>query len=213
MGGSQEGAANRQHKRRTTRNKHLGNFSRLERLCWDMILSSVGRTAALETAKRPVFVSTPSKKWLKETVHVNGLHKKLNSLGTETCLMEMMLAGAKSALTRQAIQSASRPNETSGIPRGHRFLSAVKGRISKQWISGQPDHIGDKATKKNNALNWATTVIDCFFTQWFKVWDQRNLDRHGLITKVVPTSWKTSLICAHSRKQSLKTSGACSKHR
>jgi len=21
-------------------------------------------------------------------------------------------------------------------------------------------------------------VIDCFFTQWFKVWDQRNLDRH-----------------------------------
>jgi len=54
-----------------------------------------------------------------------------------------------------------------------------KGRISKQWIERQCDYIGDRATKKNNALNWAATVIDYFFTQWFKVWDKRNLDRHG----------------------------------
>jgi len=32
---------------------------------------------------------------------MSGLRKKLNSLGTEIGLMEMMLAGVKSALTRQ----------------------------------------------------------------------------------------------------------------
>jgi len=32
---------------------------------------------------------------------MSGLRKKLNSLGTETGLMEMMLAGVKSAMTRQ----------------------------------------------------------------------------------------------------------------
>jgi len=110
---------------------------------------------------------------------MSGLRKKLGSLGTEICLMEMMLAGVKSALTRQPFR----------VPRNLRNLAAAqeaigwthlfKGRISKHWIERQRDYIGDKATKKNNALNWATTVIDYFFTQWFKVCDQRNMDRHG----------------------------------
>jgi len=39
--------------------------------------------------------------------------------------------------------------------------------------------LATKVSKKNNdALNWATTVIDCFFTQWFKVCNQGNLDCH-----------------------------------
>jgi len=59
------------------------------------------------------------------------------------------------------------------------WTNLFKGRISKQWIKRLRDYIGDKATTKNNALNWATTVIGYFFTQWFKVWDQRNLDPHG----------------------------------
>jgi len=110
---------------------------------------------------------------------MSGLRKKLNSLGTETGLMEMMLAAVKSALTRRQV----------GVPQDLRNLAAAqeaigwshlfKCQISKQWINRQRDHIGDKATTKNNALNWATTVIDCFFTQWFKVQDQRNLDHHG----------------------------------
>jgi len=68
-------------------------------------------------------------------------------------------------------------NDNCSVPSGYRNL--FKGWISKQWIDRQRDHIGDKATTKNNTLNWATTVVDYFFTQWFKVWDQRNLDRHG----------------------------------
>jgi len=84
---------------------------------------------------------------------MSGLCKKLGSLGTEIGLMEMMLSGVKSALRRQPFR----------VPHGQRNLAAAqeatgcthlfKGRISKQWIARQRDYIGDKATKKNNALN------------------------------------------------------------
>jgi len=110
---------------------------------------------------------------------MSGLCKKLNSLGTETGLMEMMLARAKSALTRQLFRV---PHDLRNLAAAQEVIGQThlfKGRISKQWVERQSDHIGDKTTKKNNALNWATMVIDYFFTQWFKVWDQRNLDRHG----------------------------------
>jgi len=92
-------------------------------------------------------------------------------LNIDIGLMEMMLAGVKNALTRQQFR----------VPQDLSKLAAAlfKGWISKQWIDRQQCHIGHKAATKNNALNGATTVIDCFFTQWLKVWDQRNLDRHG----------------------------------
>jgi len=115
--------------------------------------------------------------WRKQ--FMSGLCKKLNSLGTETGLMEMMLAGVKSALTRQQFRVPQELRNSAAAQEAMGWIHLFKGRISKQWINRQRDHIGDKATTKNNALNWATTVTDHFFTQWFKVWDQRNLDRHG----------------------------------
>ena len=93
--------------------------------------------------------------------------------------MEMVLAGIKSALTRQPFSVAQDLRNLAAAQEAIGWTNLFKGRISKQWIERQRHHIGDKATTKNNALNWATTVIDHFFTQWFKVWDQRNLDRHG----------------------------------
>jgi len=107
------------------------------------------------------------------------LHKKLNSLGTETGVMEMMLAGVKSALTRQPCRVHHDLMNLAAAQEAIGWTRMFKGRIFKQWIARQRDYIGNKAIKKNNALNWAATVIDCFFTQWFKVWDQRNLDCHG----------------------------------
>jgi len=110
---------------------------------------------------------------------MSGMRKKLDSLDTETGLMEMLIAGVKCALTRQQfrlpqdLRSAAAAQEATGW--SHLF----EGRISDQWTERQRDCIGNKVTKKNSALNWATTVIDCFFTQQFKVWNQTNLDRHG----------------------------------
>jgi len=110
---------------------------------------------------------------------MSGLLKKLNSLGAEMGLMEMMLAGVNSALTREQFGVPQELRNLGAAQEATGWIHLFKGRISKQWINRCRDLIGDKATTKNTALNWATTATDCFFTQWFKVWDQRNMDRHG----------------------------------
>jgi len=107
------------------------------------------------------------------------LCKKLDSLGTEIGLMEMMLAGVKCALTGQPFRLPQELRIIAATQEAVGWTQLSKGRMSRQWIKRQCEHIGDKATTKTNALNWATAVIDYFFTQWLKVWDQRNLDRHG----------------------------------
>jgi len=177
--------ANRHHKQRTTLNKHLGNIlpvgkvvSRYDPVKYrsDCPFCSTGDGTCLETCSH-VYRCPARSAWRKQ--FMSGLRKKLNSLGTEIGLMEMMLAGVKSALTRQQFRVPQDLRNLAAAQEAIGWTHLFKGRISKQWIDRQQDHIGNKATKKNNALNWATTVIDYFFTQWFKVWDQRNLDRHG----------------------------------
>jgi len=177
--------ANRHHKGRTTLNKHLGKIlpvgkvvSRYDPVkCQsDCPACSTGDGTCLETCSH-VHRCPARSAWKKQ--FMSGLRKKLNSLGTEIGLMEMMLAGVKSALTRQQFRVPQDLRNLAVAQESIGWIHLFKGRISKHWIDRQQDHIGDKATKKNNALHWATTVIDCFFTQWFKVWDQKNLDRHG----------------------------------
>ena len=118
---------------------------------------------------------------------MSSLRKKSDSLDTGLGLMETMLAGVKSALNGQAPWLPQELRNLAAAQEAIGWEHLFKGRISKQWAERQREHIGARATGKNNALNWATTVIDCLFTQWFKVWDQRNLDRHAII-KNVPTS-------------------------
>jgi len=80
---------------------------------------------------------------------------------------------------KPTIQSSSRPENLAPAQEATSWTHLFKGQISEQWVKRQRDHIGNKATKKNDALNWATTVIEHFLTRWFKVWDQRHLDCHG----------------------------------
>jgi len=110
---------------------------------------------------------------------LSGSRKKLNSSGTEIGLVETMLAGIKSDLMRQLFRVPQDLRSAVTAREATDWTHLFKGRISKQQTERQRDCIGDKAAKKNNALNWATAVIDCFFTHWFEVWDQRSLDHHG----------------------------------
>jgi ribonuclease HI/predicted RNA-binding Zn-ribbon protein involved in translation (DUF1610 family) len=55
----------------------------------------------------------------------------------------------------------------------------IKGRIAKEWILHQKEAMGATATKKKNALTWATEMISLIFEQWLKLWKIRNEDRHG----------------------------------
>jgi len=68
------------------------------------------------------------------------------------------------------------------------WIHLSKGQISKQQIERQIEHIGATATRKKNALDWATTVIDYFLNQRFKVGTREIWTIMGAITKNVPTS-------------------------
>jgi len=68
---------------------------------------------------------------------MSGLRKKLNSLGTETGLMEMMLARVKSALTRQQFRVPQELRNLAAAQEATGWIHLFKGRISKQWINRQ----------------------------------------------------------------------------
>ena len=164
-------AANRHQKQRITLNKHLGNFlpvgkvvSRYDPVKYrsDCPACSTGDGTCLETSSH-VYRCPARSDWRKK--FMCGLRKKLDSLGTEIGWMEMMLARVKGALTRQPFRQPQDLRNLAAAQEAIGWTHLFKGRISKQWIERQRDYIGDKATKKNNALNWATTVIDYFFTQ------------------------------------------------
>jgi hypothetical protein len=55
----------------------------------------------------------------------------------------------------------------------------MKGRIAHQWVQTQKEAMGDTATKKKNALTWATDMVALIFEQWLQLWKIRNEDRHG----------------------------------
>ena len=55
----------------------------------------------------------------------------------------------------------------------------LKGRLAKEWMEYQKQHLGDRATRKNNANTWATDIITSIFRQWLELWKLRNGDRHG----------------------------------
>ena len=178
-------AANRQHKQRTTLNKHLENFlsigkvvSRFDRVKYwsDCPTCSTGDGTCLETCSH-VYRCPTKNNWRKQ--FMSGLRKKLDLLGTEIDLMEMMLGGVKCALTGQPFRLPLDPRNIAASQEAIGWINMFKVWMSKHSIERQRDCIGGKAVKKNNALNWRITMIDYFFSQWFKVWYQRNLDRHG----------------------------------
>jgi len=151
-------AANRHHKRRTTLNKHLGNILLVGKVVSrcdhvknrsDCPACSTGDGTCLETCSH-MYRCPARSAWRKQ--FMSGLRKKLNSLGTEIGLMEMMLAEVKSALMRQQFRVPQDPRNLAAAQEAIGSTHLFKGWISKQWINRQRDHIGNKATKKNCRL-------------------------------------------------------------
>jgi hypothetical protein len=107
------------------------------------------------------------------------LKKKLEALNTESGVQELVMAGVKAAIYSQEPRVSADLRELAEQQSAIGWTNLLRGRMSKQWIERQRQHIGSSATKKKNALTWATTVIDFLFKEWHKIWEQRNLDRHG----------------------------------
>ena len=50
------------------------------------------------------------------------------------------------------------------------------GRFAINWNTHAQTQPG---TTPKHLGNWTTTVIDFIFSQWWKLWESRNHDRHG----------------------------------
>ena len=174
-------AANRHHKRRITLVKHLGKCLPVGSLVrhYDAVKYRANCPVCEELVENDAHVCMcPNRRewWQK---FLAGLRRKLTSLDTELGLQELIYAGIKSALTGFEPNFPAELHNIAAAQEAIGWTHLFLGQISKQWVARQRVHIGANATKKKNAMNWATQVIDYFYTQWFKVWDQRNLERHG----------------------------------
>ena len=56
------------------------------------------------------------------------------------------------------------------------MLGRMLGRFAKDWSSHHGTQPGQDRVRHSN---WTTEVIDFIFTQWWKLWELRNQDRHG----------------------------------
>ena len=174
-------AANRHHKRRTTLNKHLSRCLPVGKVVnkYDTVKYRSNCPACPEPVESCAHVyQCPSRHdWRKK--FFSGLRSKLEDLDTEIGLSELIYAGVKGAVSGIAPTFPQNLRNLAAAQEAIGWTHLFKGRMSRQWVDRQRDYIGANSTKKKNAMNWATQVIDYFYKQWFKVWDLRNLDRHG----------------------------------
>jgi len=125
-----------------------------------------------------VYQCPTRKEWRRK--FLSGLRRKLEKLDTELGLVELICTGIRGALyPDQALRFPVELRTLAAAQEAIGWINLFKGRMSQQWIARQREHIGTRSTNKKNAMSWATKVIDYFYTEWFKVWDERNLDRHG----------------------------------
>ena len=117
------------------------------------------------------------------STHFN-LRMKMQKLDTDQKLATIALAGLWCFIHNRDFHLAN-------IPVGYEKLIAeqneigwdnfMKGRISNEWITKQQQHLQSKEliTTRNNGTTWATTIISTIWTDWIKLWEMRNEDRHG----------------------------------
>jgi len=115
---------------------------------------------------------------VKETVHV-WFAQEVGLLGHRDGSDGNAAFWSQERLDATTIQSASQPEEPSRSPRGHRLDSPVQ-RLDLQAVDQKTAQLHwRQGCQEEQCPELANTVINCFFTQWFEVWDKRNLDCHG----------------------------------
>jgi hypothetical protein len=106
---------------------------------------------------------------------------KMEKYKTPEYIVNLWINGMKKGMGNEEEPIGSTPETQSIIEEQEKigWEQMIKGRISKKWIKAQEEEMGDNATKRKNALTWATEMISLIFEQWLKLWKIRNEDRHG----------------------------------
>ena len=121
--------------------------------------------------------SAPRLQWRRQFLKV--LKQKLLDLGTGPEVRDLLVAKI------QAVLDGENPNQVPEHPTLAMICATQQeihwdqlllGWFSLQWnthIRTQP------GTNQNHNTTWTTEIIDFIFTQWWKLWESQNQDRHG----------------------------------
>ena len=115
--------------------------------------------------------------WRKQ--FLTELRQKLIELGTGTEIRNLLLSKIK------AVLEGENPNRVPEDPTLVELCAKQKeihwdqlllGRFATDWNTHARTQPG---IKKKHQVTWTTDVIDFIFSQWWKLWESRNQDRHG----------------------------------
>ena len=101
------------------------------------------------------------------------MRKKLEQLKTPQHVQSLFLEGLQVMLQGQSATTIQIPLETTELAQSQRQIGwhhILKGKLSNAWDDWNPQQEG---------TSWTTEIIDTIFTEWWKLWELRNEDRHG----------------------------------
>jgi ferredoxin-thioredoxin reductase catalytic subunit len=124
--------------------------------------------------------AAPRREWRQKCFRT--MKECLQTLETAPPLQDLFLDSLRAMLHNESIQTVPVHPAVAHVAQAQAAIGwhqILKGRISKSWAAFQDQHLGTSKTKSKNGRTWATTVIDTFFKEWWKLWESRNQDRHG----------------------------------
>jgi hypothetical protein len=179
-------ALNRHHKHRTTITKFIHRHLPVGKRCHKYYdkkypLECCSCNAPEETMEH-LFTcpATTRKQWRKDFLKT--MRTTMQDMDTRLDLMTLLLEALHKVIHGEDTSEIPVPPELQGLADAQQAIGwdqLLKGRLSWKWNQIQQHHLGTAATKKDNGLTWATTIIDVIYKQFWILWELRNTDRHG----------------------------------
>ena len=107
------------------------------------------------------------------------LKQKLIALGTGPEVRDLLLLKIRAVLDGENANQAPDNPMLSTICEKQKEIhwdQLLLGRFSTEWNTHTRTQPG---TRQKSYTTWTTEVIDFIFTQWWKLWESRNQDKHG----------------------------------
>lgn len=122
----------------------------------------------------------PRRQQWREQFHEK-MKQKMEAYKTPEYIVNLWIEGVKRGMTNNEEPMSSTPETQPIIEEQEKigWNQMIKGQIANKWIQAQKEAMGETATKRKNALTWATDMVSLIFEEWLNLWKIRNEDRHG----------------------------------
>ena len=112
------------------------------------------------------------------------IRRKLEKMNTHPILQDIVLDGIRNHIEDQTMDPYKYPDNYQLLVASQNNIgwdNFLKGRLSTHWAEHQEQHLRntDEVTNKRNGTTWTTNLAATLLDQWYRLWKQRNEDKHG----------------------------------